>query len=89
MTDEETNETTDVVESVVEEETALPDNAVTHDPPPWAEQLIQAVESLPDKIAAVMPNPVNPDVPLEGEDKDSGFDEDESPSRPPWTHRVF
>lgn len=85
---------TEVVEDVVEQETALPDDAVEHDPPPWAEQLIKAVEALPDRIAEALPNPVNPEVSPEdgGEDAEHGDEipgADESPSRPPWTHRGF
>lgn len=81
----------DVVEEVTEkQEDALPEHPAEHTPPPWAEQLIAAVESIPDKIAEMMPNPVNPEVGAEEHgEEDSGFGEDESPESRPWTHRGF
>lgn len=67
---------------MVEESSALPEDAVTHEPPPWAVELIAKVETLTDKVAELAPNPV---APLESLDDES----DESPASLPWTHKTF
>ena len=84
----------EVVDDVTEQPNALPDDAVSHEPPPWVETIIQAVESLPDKIAAALPNPVSSEVvenPTEDETHESSDQGpgDESPAAKPWTHRFM
>lgn len=86
MTDDNTPDTPDVptpddVTDPDKQPDALPEKPVEHEPPPWVETIVQAIESIPDKIAASVPNPVAPEeIP--------GI-EDEGPSKPPWTHRGF
>lgn len=72
----------EVVEEItdpVSQPNALPEKPVEHEPPPWAEKLIDAIESLPDMIAEKLPNPVAPEeIPLI---------DDETPVSKPWTHK--
>jgi len=77
------NESENIVEEITEETDALPDNAVDHEPPPWVESLIQKIEAIPDAVAAALPNPVSSEAVSEV------VEEDESPAKPPWTHRGF
>lgn len=81
MTDEPTEPVDEIVEPD-EQPDALPEKPAEHEPPPWVEGLVQAIESIPDKVAEMLPNPVAPEVPILDEP-------DEPASKPPWTHRGF
>lgn len=72
------------IDEIVEEESALPEDVVEHDPPPWLEAIIERIEAIPDAVAAKLPNPVSAEV---VEPVVEQVVPDESPAKPPWTHR--
>jgi len=71
-----------VIDEVIAQEDALPEekDTVDHEPPPWANELIAKVEEIGDALAELAPNPVNPELDLDGVD-------DDSPVSEPWTHK--
>jgi hypothetical protein len=76
-------EVAEVVDDVVTEPEIVPENLPNPhitDRPPWVDELVTAITSIPDSIAEKMGNPVNP-----GDD----LGDDESPIGKPWTHRGF
>jgi len=69
----------------------LPDHDIR---PPWVDELLTAVERIPDAIAEALPQPAAPEVELPAEEPTTEDpapdtdDKDESPVSVPWTHKI-
>jgi len=74
------------VDDVIEDK-PLPDHDIR---PPWVDEIVGAIESIPDAIKEALPAPVpvEPAVEVVEPVVEPHHEQDETPESKPWTHKL-